>query len=323
LVWSDSEIATLSREFVTVADEAYTLYPEHPEHLKRVQGTPAHEFFKRYGEAMPEGDWNHRGTKQGLYMIGPNGEYLEGKFAASGLPDDILKRMERALERWQKLRHQAGYANTPVPKVVTTLPARVAGKDFVLRVHSRDLPRGEGGQGRRFDPDKDLNANWGDFKKWAWNVNWLAVDRWRVLVPSSKQVEDVDAAFVTQLAREMLIDNVRGQAKTWSADAVKTAKLTMLGMPNYDVMKVMYRGEVELDNGQRSMKLKLLGDAVYDQAKRRFRKLRIVAIGLRAGSQGVSQREDDSQPSPIGFAINLYRPPESVDASGQQRKSGK
>ena len=45
MVWSDPEIAKLSREFVTVADEAYKLYPEGAGHLKIVQGTPAHQFF--------------------------------------------------------------------------------------------------------------------------------------------------------------------------------------------------------------------------------------------------------------------------------------
>ena len=313
----------MSREFVTVADEAYMLYPEGAGQLKMVQGTPAHKFFKRYGEAMPDGDWNHGGTKQGLYMIGPDGEYLEGKSAASGVSDDIKKRMERALKRWRGLRRQKNYANTPVPKVVTTLPPHVDGKDFVLCVHSRDLPRGKGDQGRRFDPDVDLKVRWSDFRKWAWNVNWLAVDKWRVLVPASKQRENVDAAFVTQLAREMLIDNVRGQAGVWSETAVKNAKLTMLGVRSHGSTKVMYRGEVELDDGLRSMKLKLLGDAVYDHDQGRFRELRIVALGLRQGSQRVSQREDDSGPAPIGFAINLYRPSESGEGLDRQRKNGK
>src|SRR5688500_19730664 len=53
----------------------------------------------RSGESMPKGQWNERGTKQGVYMIGPNAEYLEGKFAASADPEDIKARMRRALDR--------------------------------------------------------------------------------------------------------------------------------------------------------------------------------------------------------------------------------
>ncbi|MFT4513859.1 MAG: hypothetical protein ACI91B_002565 [Planctomycetota bacterium] len=311
MVWSDPEIAKLSREFVTVADEVYMLYPEDEWNLKRVQGTPVHKFFKRYGEAMPGGDWNRSGTKQGLYMIGPDGEYLEGKFAANGFPDDIKKRMKRALARWDGLRKRKKYDNEPVPKVVTTLPAHVDGKEFVLRVHSRDLPRGEGDKGaRRFDPAVDLKSGWNDFKQWAWNENWLAVDKWRVLVPMGKQREAVDAAFVTKLAREMLIDNVRGQAGKWPETAIKSAKLTMLGVRTSGGIKIVYRGEIKLDDGARSMTLKLLGDADYDNNQGRFRELRIVALGMRKGAHPFNQRKGDLGPAPIGFAVNLYRQPE-------------
>ncbi|MGK0155661.1 MAG: hypothetical protein ACI9SE_002626 [Neolewinella sp.] len=314
MVWSDPEIAKLSREFVTVADEVYKLYPEDEWNLKRVQDTPAHKFFKRYGEAMPDGDWNRGGTKQGLYMIGPDGEYLEGRFAANGFPEDIKKRMKRALKRWQGLRQRKKYDNLPVPTVVTTLPPRVDGKPFVLRVHSRDLPRGEGDQcGRRFDPEVDLKSGWSDFKQWAWNENWLAVDKWQVLVPKGKQREVVDSAFVTKLAREMLVDNVRGQAGVWPKTAVKSAKLTMLGVRRAGRTKVTYRGEVELDDGARSIKLQLLGDAVYDNDQGRFRELRIVALGMRKGAHRFNQRDGDEGPAPIGFAVNLYQPPESVE----------
>lgn len=313
MVWSDAEIAKLSREFVTVADEVYKLYPEDEWNLKRVQDKPAHKFFKRYGEAMPDGDWNRGGTKQGLYMMGPDGEYLEGKFAANGFPDDIKKRMRRALTRWEELRVKKGYDNKPVPRVVTTLPARVDGKEFVLRVHSRDLPRADGPQDtRRFDPNADLKNGWSDFKKWAWNENWLAVDKWRVLVPKGPQVQDVDAEFVMRLAREMLIDNVRGQAGVWPEKAIKKAKLTMQGARSYGGTKITYRGEVALDDGTRSMTLKLFGDADYDNNQGSFRTLRIVAVGMRKGAHRFNQREDDWGPAPIGFAINLWRTPAQV-----------
>lgn len=318
LVWSDPEIQKLSREFVTVADEVYMLYPEDRWNLDRVKDRPEHQFFKRYGEAMPKGDWNHPGTKQGLYMIGPDGEYLEGKFAASGLPDDIEKRMERALERWDVLRRKKHYANKPVPAHVTTLPARVDGKEFVLRVHSRDLPRGKRDRGaRRFDPSVDQKAGWMDFTQWAWNENWMAVDDWRALVPSgkgssSKKEQEVDAALVRRIAREMLIDNVRGQAGKWPEDAVKVARLTMTGTRKSGRVDVRYRGEITLDDGPRSMQLQLLGDAVYDTKKKAFRQLRIAAVGMRKGAHRFNQRSSDQGPAPIGFSLTMYRAPEAA-----------
>ena len=86
MVWSDARLAELSREFVTVADEVYMLYPEDEWNLARVKDTPQHKFFKRFGESMPLGHWRESGTRQGVYMIGPDGEYLEGRFAASSMP---------------------------------------------------------------------------------------------------------------------------------------------------------------------------------------------------------------------------------------------
>jgi len=316
LVWSDAKIAKLTREFVTVADEAYTLYPENPAHIQWLKDKPAHEFFKKYGEAMPDGDWNVKGTKQGLYMIGPDGEYLEGKFAANGLPDDILQRMERALERWQKLRREQRYANKPVPKVVSTLPPEVAGKEFVLRVHSRDLPRGEGEQcGLRFDPALHADKGWLEFIKWAWNENWLAVDNWQVLVPEGKLEQAVDEGFVMLLAQQMLIDNVRGQAGTWRKEAVKTATMTMQGERRAGSTKITYRGEVVLEDGERSMRLKLYGEGHYDHRRRDLESLQIAAFGQRTGAHSANQRAQDLGPAPIGFAITRYQAPKGAAGS--------
>ncbi|MCK5944526.1 MAG: hypothetical protein KAI24_21235 [Planctomycetes bacterium] len=312
LVWSDPKIAQLSREFVTVADEVYMLYPEDEWNLKRVQDRPEHEFFKQYGEAMPEGDWNHPGTKQGLYMIGPNAEYLEGRFAASGFPDDIVARMERALQRWEVLRKEKGYANEPVPKVVTTLPARLDGEPFVLRVHSRDLPRGDGEQ-CRFDEQVHQAAGWRAFTKWAWNENWLALDGWRALVPGKgRRPQPVDEAVVRQLAREVLIDNVRGQAGTWKDEHVRVAKLTMRRGPTQKGrVTIVYEGEVAMADGERKIAARLYGEGLYDPKAKDLVEFELVALGTRAGAHRFNQRSEDPGPAPIGFAITRYRKPDA------------
>jgi len=312
LVWSDPKIAELSRNFVTVADEVYKLYPEDKWNLERVKDRPEHKFFKRFGEAMPAGDWNHPGTKQGLYMIGPDAEYLEGRFAASGFPDDIVERMERALVRWEKLRREKRYANKPVPKVVTTLPSRLENAEFVLRVHSRDLPRGAGEQ-CRFDKDRHVDAGWMEFTKWAWNENWQAVEDWRALVPGrSSKPQDVDAAFVQRLAREMLIDNVRGQAAKWKPEHVRRASLTMRRGPGQKGMTtVVYEGEVAMRDGERAIEARLYGQGLYDARRRDLVKFELVALGTRTGAHRFNQRDGDAGPAPIGFAITRYRKPEA------------
>ena len=75
------------------------LYPEGEANLRRAAGRPAHEFFKSYGERMPAEDWNDPGTKQGVYMIGPDAEYLEGGHAISGNAEDVRRRLRTALDR--------------------------------------------------------------------------------------------------------------------------------------------------------------------------------------------------------------------------------
>lgn len=298
------------------------LYPEDPHNLKRVKDRPEHKFFKRFGESMPEGDWNHPGTKQGLYMIGPDGEYLEGKFAASGFPTDIKQRMRRALDRWQKLRRDKKYANKPVPKVVSTLPPRVDGKEFVLRVHSRDLPRGDQRSGLRFDPIADRASGWRGFTHWAWNENWLAVDNWRVLVPAGKKEQDVDEKFVQTLARQMLIDNVRGQANTWPKGAIREARLTMHGERGYGGTKIVYRGEVDLVDGERAIKLQMHGQGHYDNEHDELKGFRLVALGTRKGAHRFNQRSGDLGPAPIGFAISRYRAPEEPQDPEAKTRTG-
>lgn len=311
MVWSDEKVRKLAREFVTVADEVYMLYPEDPYNLGRVKDRPEHVFFKRFGESMPEGDWNHPGTKQGLYMIGPEGEYLEGRFAASGFPDDIAERLERALDRWQELRKQKRYANKKVPAVESTAPPAVADQEFVLRVNSRDLPRGKGGEQCRFDKDTHLNAGWMEFTKWAWNENWQAVEDWRALVPSKTgKPQPVDDAFVRRLAQQMLIDNVRGQAGTWNDAAVRKAVLTMQPGPTAKGrMSIVYRGEVVLDDGERSIEARIYGEGQYDKKRDDLVVFELSVLGTRKGAHQFNQRGQDPGPAPIGFAVTRWVAP--------------
>ena len=312
MVWSDPKIRKLAREFVTVTDEVYMLYPEDEWNLDRVKDAPQHKFFKRYGEAMPAGDWNHPGTKQGIYMIGPDAEYLEGRFAANGFPEDIAERMQRALKRWQKLRKQKGYKNEPVPAVESTLPPALESSPFVLRVNSRDLPRDGREGGVRFDKKKHASEGWRAFTKWAWNENWLAVEDGQVLVPRGKRAQAVDESFVRRLTREMLIDNVRGQASRWSDDAVKQARISMRRVGrDKGVAQIVYRGEVRCEQDGRSITAKIYGEGRYDESRSDFVDLQLLVLGMRVGAQRFNQRGEDPGPAPIGFAITRWELPAS------------
>jgi len=200
MVWSDRRIQELSKHFVPVADEVYMLYPEDAYNLERVKDDPAHLLFKRYGESMPEGDWHHPGTKQGVYMMGPDGEYLEGRFAAANDPKDVAARLERALERWETLRKEKKYANKPAPAVAETLPPEVEGKPMVLRVSLRDLkPGAKPGATPRWRAGVFDDAQFMGFTQWAWNQNWIAFDDPSAWVPSGEKEQALPDALVRRL----------------------------------------------------------------------------------------------------------------------------
>lgn len=274
------------------------LYPEDPGNLARVKNRPEHMFFKSFGESMTKGAWNHPGTKQGIYMIGPNAEYLEGRFAASSDAGDIRARLSRALERWETLKTEKNYANLPVPAVKFSPPPGVGGK-LILRVNLRDLPRGSGDRsGARFAGEA---ANWADFVKWAWNENWIGLPEPTALVPKGNNVEKVSDNVVEQIAREVLVDNVRGQAPQWSPEHVKEATLTMKRTGS----KIEYQGKVRLEAGPRGYDAVIYGQGTW--SGREFTGLDLVVTGMRRGAWQFNQRERDLGPAPMGVTLSLHR----------------
>ena len=293
---------------MTVAEEVHHIYPEGAGNLARAKGKPAHEFFKKFGQAMPKKDWNDPGTKQGVYMIGPNAEYLEGGGAISGNSTDVRKRLQMALARWDKLRKKLKYANKPVPETTNIVVPAMADKPLVFRVFLRDLPRGKKDEsGRRFTK-RDLSGLWIDFTKWAWNINWLALDDVAALIPKGKKLETVQSDVFRRICREALVDNVRGQNRGGRDQHVKLAELTMRRLKDTAGNWIIeYRGKASMDSGNAKFAPRLYGRGVWNPKKREFESLEIVAIGDREGAGRFNQRERDRGPAPMGVALVLYR----------------
>jgi hypothetical protein len=307
VVWSDPDVQKLSREFVPVADEVYLLYPEDPHNLARVADDPGHRLFKRFGESMPAGAWRHPGTKQGIYMLGPDGEYLEGLGAASGDPADIARRMRSALARWDELRKQKQYRSAPVPAVGVQLPCGLDPARLTLRVSLRDLANAEGTTARWRKGAFD-DRNWTTWLGWAWNQNWFQLADPRDLVTDSAQPREVGAAAFRRLCREVLVDNVRGQAPHWEDAHVQVAKLTMRRLAAARTWTIEYAGEARMDAGEQALAVRLYGQGEWNPATERFVRLEIVALGTREGAWSANQRERQRGPSPIGIAFRLFDP---------------
>lgn len=285
------------------------LYPEDPGNLNRVKDRPDHQFFKKYGESMPPGAWHHPGTKQGIYMIGPNAEYLEGRFAASGEAADIRARLNRALQRWETLRKEKSYANTPVPVVKSSMPPGITG-ELILRVNLRDLPRGTGDKsGARFEDVTGNREMFLDYVKWAWNENWIGLPSASAFVPSGQDIEPVPASAIGRIAREVLVDNVRGQAPAWQPAEVKQANLTKKRLSQTgSLMLIEYCGSVSLGTARRGYEATIYGRGEWDTTKRTFKSLDLAVVGMRFGAAQFNRRENDPGPAPMGVSLVLYKP---------------
>ena len=309
MVWSDPEIKKLSQNFVTVADEVYMLYPEDPGNLNRVKDRPEHQFFKKYGESMPPGAWNHPGTKQGIYMIGPNAEYLEGRFAAASEAGDIRARLQRALARWETLRQEKKYANQPVPAIPFSPPPGVTG-DLILRVNLRDLPRGPGDQsGARITDFQGNQDGFLNYVRWAWNENWIGLPDPTAWVPKSSSPEQLPSADLRRIALEVLVDNVRGQAPEWQPQELKLAQGTMrIASTQGGKTKIVYSGQIRLEAGRRAYAPTFYGEGTWDATDKKFDSLDIVFSGPRTGAAQFNRREQDPGPAPMGVTLSLFTP---------------
>jgi hypothetical protein len=302
-------VQQLAEQFVVVADEVYMLYPEDAGNLARVASDPAHLLFKAFGESMPRGAWNHPGTKQGIYMMGPQGEYLEGIGAASGDPRDVVRRLERALAAWEDLRKAKKYANRPVPSIPEQAPPEVVGKPLILRASLRDLPRRAGDEPpARWRRGAFDDGNWATFPQWAWNQNWIAFDDAATFVTDGKEPVAVAPEIVRRLCREVLVDNVRGQAPFWDDAHVQHAALTVRRLRGGARWQLEFVGEVRMVDGPRGFAARLFGEAEWDPASERFVRFDLLALGDRRGGSQFNQRAADPGPAPMGVALRLFAP---------------
>lgn len=294
------------------------LYPEDAASLSRVADDPAHRLFRRFGEAMPKVDWNHPGTKQGIYLIGPDGEYLEGRGPFDGAADDLAARMERALERWRDLRGRRKYANKPVPQDGVVVPSGFERFPLLLRSTVRDLAAAECATTPRWRAGAFRDGFWPEFTQWAWNQGWYGVEDAAVLLPPGEAAVEVDAAWLRRVCREVFVDTVRGQAPAWRDEHVRAARLQMRrSKGKARPIVVEYDGAIELDDGEHGMTLRLHGRGEFDAGTRQCLELLLVATGERRGAHAANQRHGGPPAAPIGFVLRNHA--REAPARGRRR----
>ena len=294
-VWSERDVQKLAAEFVCVADEVWNLVNT---------DVPAARFFKSYGLNCPPALWSSGATtKQGLYLMTPDADHLSGHFGRHD-KDATLRVLNEALTTWRELVRDKKYKTKPVPEPeggtwdADGVCERAGGEHganaaLILKVFARDMP----GQHQ---------ANDGAMKG-AFNQTWLDFDEAQLLgflpADGARKGEVRDAVF-RRLAQKVLVDNVRGQTPDWRDNQMVTAKLeTEVASVKRGKATIQFVGEFEAGDARHGMKLSLYGEAIYDQASKRFERFELVAIGVRRGGSQFNKRDNDEAESPIGFTL--------------------
>lgn len=265
--------------------------------------SPGSKFFKDYTtKAAFELRWGAT-TKQGIYAMTPDGGYLSGHYGRHDKAVTIAM-MRKALQKWNDQVAAKGLKPKPIP----TRPAnqtwdaqgltRNAGGDagarsgLILQVTVRDLPhKGEPHPGPA------------EYKNW-FNQTWVDFTEQELasLLPKGSGKTPVPDALFRKIAKESLLDFVRGQTSAWSDGAVKKAALTVEPIPGKEgTLTVRYQGEFDLSDGGRGFDGKVHGKGVFDLRANRFRTFELVAAGMRRGRTEVFR--GDAPPSPLGIAF--------------------
>ena len=307
----------LVREFVPAADEVGLLQNE------RTGGPEARLFRKIAEQGHYGGRTKPTATRQGIYAATPSGILLAS--ANTNEPHTIADLMRKALGKWKTLdRSERLQADAPErsPPDRFRLEARYPEGGLVLQVFSRDLPRGDAGEGA----GRDGGA--------AWNTDfaWFTKAEAATLVPAEPEVGVEHAAparLVRRIVTRHLVDNVRGQTKPFSGDHVEKAELT-LTVDAVDGARVHLRidgASRAVEKGvwqvrgwrepakeiERGYESRLRGRAVWNSAEGRFDRFEMVAIGPRWGATKYNVRADDLGPAPMGVAFRMARTTEGPD----------
>lgn len=251
-------------------------------------------------------------TRQGTYATAPSGVMLAS--INTNDPAAMAGMLRLALNKWNSM--------PPTERMLTFDPASKKGEirrpensypedGLVIRVFSRDLPR-----------DKKVE----DWRAGAWNQDyaWFTKDELRSMLPAKiapGEKARVPGALSYRLARLNFVDNVRGQTLAYDDQHIKTALLeTEVLRRSGGIVTVRIRGATKAERDgewaiagfrdmnapsrqKLGMSLKLYGTAQYDTVKNRFTSFEVVALGTRYGATQYNGRQDDLEPSPIGFFL--------------------
>jgi hypothetical protein len=301
-VWANPRVRELLAYFVPVADEVSRLQRGDDADGVFFQGFA--EFGHYAGRVEPSP------TRQGMYAIAPSGRLLGSINTRSA--DSMATMLADALDAWSDLsadeRHLSEAQHSALAHVSRWRDA-FPEDGLVLDETARDL-----------EPADGETAG-------SWNLDhvWFTADEARALVPDDPTAvgaapEPVPDALAQRLARFHLLDTVHGQTTAFPAASVERAELTtQVEAVDGDRVEIVLRGATRCENSgtwairgygekspqRRGVSTRLFGRATWDLDRQRFVAFELIASGERWGGTQFNVREQELEPSPIGFVFEL------------------
>ncbi|MBK8206355.1 MAG: hypothetical protein IPK87_06085 [Planctomycetes bacterium] len=277
-------------EFIPCADEVWRLH-----NLKEADCLHFQKWCDEGGTLNGEGE---RATRQGTYCCTPSGVFLGS--ANHRDPKRIAEMLRGALKKWKEIKKEDRLLKDDPVKTweqINRNEKQYPTDGMVLRVNSRDMPR------------TGLDQN--DWRTHAWNFDyaWFRKDEVARMLPKvfeKKAKWQLPADLVQRTCRLHLVDNVRGQTPGFAPENVSEAEINCeVTRLKKGVVTIQMTGKVKLEQGQRGLEAKMLGEAQYNTKTEKFDKFELVVVGQRWGATQFNRREDDRERSPIGYVLSL------------------
>jgi hypothetical protein len=299
-VWTDEKVVKLAEQFVPCADEVGRLQRGKDDDCLLFQKIAEQGHFKGRIDT----------TRQGIYCAAPSGVLLAS--VNNNNPEVIARLMERALKKWESMSREERLLPADAkydPKF--RWESRYPADGLVLKSIYRDAPR------------EDVKPMW----KNAWNTDftWFRSDEAKGFMP--KEIKEgatyeVPREQMLRLARFTLRDIVRGEAEPFAVKHVEKAALkgTITAIKD-GIASIHFTGETRTSHEgewsieglksdkrvpqKRGYETKILGNAEYDVAAKKFKAFELVCMGPRWGGTRFNVRGGDLDPFPMIVVLQL------------------
>ena len=261
-------------------------------------------FFQKMADNGHYGTSGKDQSRQGTYVFTAQGKFLSSINNLSA--DRVLKTLEDGLAKWNALPESE---KSPAAASQTELAPAHRWEDsyprdgLVFTIYNRDLPA-----------DRDYNSK--QLPTWNRDAAWFSAAEVKEMVPSdltSGQAFDFPDFFVSRLCRLHFVDSVKGQTEAFRETEIVGSEISgSVTKRDGSILSIKVtgttRGHCERGRRRPGVETKILGTAVYDEAKGKFLEFEFVALGERWGQTRFNDRRQQLEKTPVGFVFELAAP---------------